>query len=590
MITLRPSRSFIFLSLVFFAGSDSLQGQVIEVSDDTTLDARNTLPTNSILVLDGPGGATRVELIAGGQLSTEIFGESRVTGESTLVINGGAFGAEMTVEQSAHLGIHAGRFTVADSLLPNVITARPTAVRLKDEATFEMTGGEIDYVANTVLAGVAIHAEGETRAQISGGKVQAFFEAAVRLNERAHLTVTGGELRSIDDATIAAADDASIRVSGGTIYGGETGAAIMLSDRAEAVFTGGQIQDLESSNAIYADARASLWLENVELRSKFGTGVRATDMTSLTLVVSQIRSENTGLFADGDSRVIAVDTTIGADDGAALAAGDASQIKLTGVSLDCSDHTALGVTDHAKVDLWQTSVCSEEHGAIRVLGNGTANIRSAALRSHEEDEVLVVADEGTVRIFGFELADDGNRVKGVFRDGSEFDWLYNVTSPDARIELIDLARVDFNDDAGITPQDIDVLGEAIRMGSEDATFDLDGSGNVDRQDLEWMVSDDLGTAAGDSNLDVRFDSGDLVRVFQVGLYETGEQAGWASGDWNQDGVFDSQDLVHALQSNQYLETRAAPAAVVPEPSSLLLVGFALLMGWFSQHRRRRHQL
>lgn len=56
---------------------------------------------------------------------------------------------------------------------------------------------------------------------------------------------------------------------------------------------------------------------------------------------------------------------------------------------------------------------------------------------------------------------------------------------------------------------------------------------------------------GDSTNDGRFDTGDLVRVFQRGLYETGEVARQEDGDWNGDGLFDSADVIKVFQAGQF---------------------------------------
>jgi hypothetical protein len=58
--------------------------------------------------------------------------------------------------------------------------------------------------------------------------------------------------------------------------------------------------------------------------------------------------------------------------------------------------------------------------------------------------------------------------------------------------------------------------------------------------------------AGDANGDGRFDSRDLVQIFQAGLYEAGSAADWLTGDWNQDGVFSTRDLVAAFEAGEYL--------------------------------------
>lgn len=59
--------------------------------------------------------------------------------------------------------------------------------------------------------------------------------------------------------------------------------------------------------------------------------------------------------------------------------------------------------------------------------------------------------------------------------------------------------------------------------------------------------------AGDANGDGRFDSQDLVLVFQAGKYEDDvpKNATFAEGDWNGDGDFTSSDLVAAFQTGAY---------------------------------------
>ena len=60
---------------------------------------------------------------------------------------------------------------------------------------------------------------------------------------------------------------------------------------------------------------------------------------------------------------------------------------------------------------------------------------------------------------------------------------------------------------------------------------------------------------GDANNDGKFDSSDLVAVFQAGEYEDGiaGNSDWAEGDWSGDGDFDTSDLVLAFQSGRYID-------------------------------------
>jgi hypothetical protein len=61
-------------------------------------------------------------------------------------------------------------------------------------------------------------------------------------------------------------------------------------------------------------------------------------------------------------------------------------------------------------------------------------------------------------------------------------------------------------------------------------------------------------SAGDSNLDGKFDSTDLVHVFQAGKYEdaVSGNATWAEGDWDGDREFTTSDLVFAFQAGTYV--------------------------------------
>ena len=82
---------------------------------------------------------------------------------------------------------------------------------------------------------------------------------------------------------------------------------------------------------------------------------------------------------------------------------------------------------------------------------------------------------------------------------------------------------------------------------------------------------------GDANLDLEFNSGDMVQVFVKGKYETNEDAKWEEGDWNGDLKFGSGDMVAAFAAGGYEKGKRPAAAIssVPEPSSLTLACFAL---------------
>ena len=124
--------------------------------------------------------------------------------------------------------------------------------------------------------------------------------------------------------------------------------------------------------------------------------------------------------------------------------------------------------------------------------------------------------------------------------GSEVVWFENVDGDGTYAEP-----------AIVRPRTTDRPGVVI-------SNDLDGDGDHDLlvkstfYGIVWFES----RIVGDSNNDGRFNSTDLVRVFQSGEYDDGikNNSTFEEGDWNRDGEFDSSDLVLAFQSGAYLRT------------------------------------
>ncbi|MCA9213150.1 MAG: VCBS repeat-containing protein [Planctomycetales bacterium] len=82
--------------------------------------------------------------------------------------------------------------------------------------------------------------------------------------------------------------------------------------------------------------------------------------------------------------------------------------------------------------------------------------------------------------------------------------------------------------------------------------DLDGDGDLDHVSGPGFTVHET-RPIGDANGDGRFDSSDLVAVFQAGKYndKIAGNTSFTEGDWNNDGDFDSADLVLAFQSGLY---------------------------------------
>ena len=149
---------------------------------------------------------------------------------------------------------------------------------------------------------------------------------------------------------------------------------------------------------------------------------------------------------------------------------------------------------------------------------------------------------------------------------------------------------DVDGDGKVDANDIDELTRAIRDGKTDPVYDLNDDGSVTRSDRTVWVNEIVGTYFGDANLDLQFSSDDLVVVLQAGQYEDNIKGNstWRSGDFNGDFDFSTDDLVVALQTGAYEKGPRPSAAVVPEPSSLLLglIGI-LLLAANSQRRAKK---
>jgi len=146
---------------------------------------------------------------------------------------------------------------------------------------------------------------------------------------------------------------------------------------------------------------------------------------------------------------------------------------------------------------------------------------------------------------------------------------------------------DFNQDGVLDAADINALTTAVRGGTNPLPYDLNNDKLVNDSDRNAWVSDLKKTWFGDANLDMEFNSLDLVLTFQDGQFEdaTPGNSLWESGDWDGDGDFTTGDFVLAFQGGGYEKGPKPAVAAVPEPSGLLPLLFGGLLT--AALRRRR---
>ena len=213
------------------------------------------------------------------------------------------------------------------------------------------------------------------------------------------------------------------------------------------------------------------------------------------------------------------------------------------------------------------------------ISEGSIAVRFAALGISTPDAILSRAKgESEVTVSG-----------GTFR----YDGLVDVNrtlfeaTDNATIMLLPYVAGDYDGNGTLDVADVDLQSYAMSDPDPDlTTYDEDDDGLVDGTDRLIWVHDHAGTWLGDANLNGEFNSGDMVRVFTVGKYETGQEAGWTQGDWNGDGIFDSSDMFAAFADGGYEKGPRADAAAVPEPgSAAIMLAATCLLAFLTKHRR-----
>ncbi len=135
----------------------------------------------------------------------------------------------------------------------------------------------------------------------------------------------------------------------------------------------------------------------------------------------------------------------------------------------------------------------------------------------------------------------------------------DVLTPSTAPQSISLVG-DFNGDNVVNAVDIDMLTDNFGNNVE-SVFDITADGLVDRQDMDMLIRDVIGTEYGDADLDGyvgAFDAFTMLRGMMAGA------SGWAAGDFSCDGIIDGQDFIE-WNRFKFTQTPLAESLANPTP-------------------------
>lgn len=232
------------------------------------------------------------------------------------------------------------------------------------------------------------------------------------------------------------------------------------------------------------------------------------------------------------------------------------------------------IRDHATSDLILSAMFEEEYA------RGDADLDG---KVDKDDYAILVSHYGQPGIGPAE----GDFTGDNYSDYADYELMVSHWTDSKSPPMAPQLPGDFDQNHSLDVADLQHLTSLLRSGKDDSAYDVDGDRHLTVNDRLVWVEQLKRTYLGDSNLDRRFDSTDLVEVFQRGEYEdqVPGNSNWSSGDWDGNGDFDSSDFIAAFASGGFEAGARAAVSAVPEPSSWVILSLASLVPFRIKRRQ-----
>ena len=519
---------------------------------------------------------SRLSLFADGRIGNRLSSDG-----SEVEINGGTVGDGFLVHGGSTVSVAAGfvgnAFRASDSVVAISGGSIGDDFRADIGSQVTITGGQIGQrftalPGSTVsisggLIGSEFVAEANTDVKLSGGVLGDL----ARVENGSHLEISGGTIGEAFQAerfsNLRIQGD-EFRLNGALIEGLED-----VGDQVEFVLGAGVLSGTLADGTPFAFTRAD---GDTLSRSVVLEASALAPIGPVSIVVSEdavplgIRAGQT-LRADKGS-VIPDHFNAGLGSTVLVEPGAVVGRNLEAVAADI--HVSGGSVG-AGFDAFGESVVTISGGTVGDTLGAYAGSEVHIMGTEfllDDMEIVGLAQPGDSIVLSQRAVD----LTGRLLDGNLFHFELNATlalprdyfDPDATVRLTLGDSVprdcDFDADGVCGLPDIDALIQAL--GGNEERFDLNGSGTVDRADVEaWLTSagqKSLGRpyVFGDATLDGAVDQADLN---VLGLHWQSAVTGWSRGDFNGDGQVDALDL-NEVGDNWM--SRAVPAQAVPEPA------------------------